>query len=377
MQIKTFKTEDLIEYARNPRKNDDVIDKMVSCIKEFGFKIPIVAKSDGSVVDGHLRLKAARKLDMKEVPVVIADDLTDAQIKAFRLVANQSASWADWNDDLLKLELEDLKNLNFDLELTGFDLAEIESFLNKNRQITEDAFEDDGFLNDELPPTSKLGDLWILDKHRLLCGDSTNEKHRQRLLGSEKIDLVFTDPPYGIGADKMNMGSSYKKFPNSNWDNKRPDISFLLELAEKICIWGGNYFSDVLPPTNDWLCWYKKNNGLSFSEFELAWTNFGKNCRHLSHHWGSEKKQHITMKPNAVCVWGIDMAGDNVRSVFDSFGGSGSTLIACEQTNRRCNMMELDPKYVDIIIRRWQKLTGKSAILESTEQSFDEVSSCR
>jgi hypothetical protein len=132
MEIKSFKINELIEYARNPRKNDAVVDRMVSCIKEFGFRIPIVAKSDGSVVDGHLRLKAAKKLGMTEVPVVIADDLTDAQIKAFRLIANQSANWAEWDEELLKLEFEDLKNLNFDLDLTGFGLDEIERLFEEN-----------------------------------------------------------------------------------------------------------------------------------------------------------------------------------------------------------------------------------------------------
>ncbi|MDR0580681.1 MAG: ParB N-terminal domain-containing protein [Holosporaceae bacterium] len=195
MEVKTFKIEDLIEYARNPRKNDAVVDRMVGCIKEFGFRIPIVAKSDGSVVDGHLRLKAAKKLGMTEVPVVIADDLTDAQIKAFRLIANQSANWAKWDEELLKLELEDLKNLNFDLDLTGFDLSEVERLL-RNDDIEEDDY-------DEMPPedisaVSKFGDLWILGNHRLLCGDATKKFDYQKLLVGEIADLVFTDPPYGI-----------------------------------------------------------------------------------------------------------------------------------------------------------------------------------
>lgn len=197
MQIKTFKIEDLIEYARNPRKNDDVIDEMVSCIKEFGFKIPIVAKSDGSVIDGHLRLKAARRLGMKEVPVIIADDLTEAQIKAFRLIANKSANWAEWDDELLKIEFDDLKNMNFDLNLKGFDLAEIEDFLNKNIEIEED-FEDDSDNDENLKLVSKPGDLWVLDGHRLLCGEATKHESFQKLLGTEVANMVFTDPPYNV-----------------------------------------------------------------------------------------------------------------------------------------------------------------------------------
>lgn len=137
LKFKTFKIADLIEYAGNPRKNDAVVDKMVGCIKEFGFRIPIVAKSDGTVVDGHLRLKAARQLGLTEVPVVIADDLSEAQIKAFRLVANQSANWAEWDEELLKLELEELKEMNFDLGLTGFDLDEISEILKTDESTSE------------------------------------------------------------------------------------------------------------------------------------------------------------------------------------------------------------------------------------------------
>ena len=147
--FKTFKTSDLIEYARNPRNNDAVVDKMVGCIKEFGFRIPIVAKSDGSVVDGHLRLKAARKLGLEEVPVVIADDLSEAQIKAFRLIANQSANWADWDEELLKLEFQELEKLNFDLSLTGFDLDEIAECLKEDEEVenTAEDFEENNLCH--------------------------------------------------------------------------------------------------------------------------------------------------------------------------------------------------------------------------------------
>ena len=190
LKFKTFKTADLIEYARNPRKNDEVVDKMVGCIKEFGFRIPIVAKSDGTVVDGHLRLKAARKLGLSEVPVVIADDLSEAQIKAFRLLANQSANWAEWNEELLKLELEELKEMNFDLELTGFDLDEISEILKND--VEEKASES----NEEEPLQepkiiSKLGDLWILGNHRLLCGNSTSESDVRKLLKVTMLLLNF------------------------------------------------------------------------------------------------------------------------------------------------------------------------------------------
>lgn len=201
MEIRQVPIDSLIEYARNPRKNDDVVDKMVSCIKEFGFRIPIVAKSDGTVVDGHLRLKAGRKLGLKEVPVVLADDLTETQIKAFRLVANQSANWAEWDEDLLKLELEDLENEGFDIDLIGFD-NELSVLDKDEEEIKEDDF-DTSTIDDNQPIVTKPGDLWILGEHRLLCGDSTKSDNVQKLMNSDIADMVFTDPPYNVQVSRI------------------------------------------------------------------------------------------------------------------------------------------------------------------------------
>lgn len=192
LKFQTFETDKLIEYARNPRKNDAVVDRMVSCIKEFGFRIPIVAKSDGSVVDGHLRLKAARKLGLKEVPVVIADDLTDVQIKAFRLVANQSANWAEWNEEFLRLELLDLKDMDFNLDLTGFDMSEVDRLIQANREIHDDNFEE---IETEENAVTKAGDLWILGKHRLLCADPADQNAMKQLMNGKKADMIFTNAP--------------------------------------------------------------------------------------------------------------------------------------------------------------------------------------
>lgn len=178
-----------------------------------------------------------------------------------------------------------------------------------------------------------------------------------------KADMVMTDPPYGINAEKMTMGSGTKDFyRGKDWDVERPSISLALSLADNVCIWGGNYFTDVLPISNDWLVWHKKNDGLSFSECELAWTNFGRNVRHISHHWGNEKKLHVTMKPVSVIAWAIQQAKEKTDIIIDLFGGSGSTLIACEQLNRKCYICELDEHYCDVIIQRWENLTGQQAV---------------
>ena len=183
-------------------------------------------------------------------------------------------------------------------------------------------------------------------------------------MGGERADALITDPPYGIGGASMTMGSGQSSRPKEtrlsyqqSWDNGRPDILPLLECAQWICIWGGNYFTDVLPPTNHWLCWHKKNDGLSFSEFELAWTNYGHQARHLSHHWGGEEKKHITQKPTDVMVFSIEKCPD-ASLVYDPFLGSGTTLIACERTGRRCYGLEIEPRYCDVILKRFTAETG-------------------
>ena len=195
LKVEQWPIERCVAYARNPRKNDEHVDKMVSAIKEFGFRIPIVAKSDGSVVDGHLRLKAAQKLGLKEVPVALADELTEAQVKAFRILANKSANWAEWEPDLLKLEFEELEAMDFDLELTGFELPEVEGILNADSDAgTEGQTDADAVPEMQEAPVTREGDAWLLGRHRLMCGDSTDAGSVALLMAGEKADMVFTDP---------------------------------------------------------------------------------------------------------------------------------------------------------------------------------------
>ncbi len=183
-------------YERNPRKNDAAVDRMIASIQEFGFKIPVLAKSDGSVIDGHLRLKAAEKLRLMTVPVILCDDWTEAQVKAFRLIVNRSVTWADWDEELLKLELADLKSFDYSLELTGFDPDEIATLLSPAEIL---GLTDEDAAPEAPPdPITQPGDLWVLGNHRLLCGDSTSISDVQRLMEDELADLIFTDPPYNV-----------------------------------------------------------------------------------------------------------------------------------------------------------------------------------
>jgi len=196
--IQTWSIDRLIFYVRNPRKNDSAVDRMCSSIREFGFKIPVLARSDGEVVDGHLRLKAARKLGLAEIPVILCDEWTPAQVKAFRLMVNRSVTWASWDEELLALEFQDLQASDFNLDLTGFDPGEIDSLLTLEDDERENA-------TPPLPesPISRPGDLWLLGQHRVLCGDATSPEVVARLLGERKPRLMVTDPPYGIAGFRM------------------------------------------------------------------------------------------------------------------------------------------------------------------------------
>jgi ParB-like chromosome segregation protein Spo0J len=191
MRIENLPIERLVEYPRNPRKNDAAVDLMCASIREFGFKIPCLVRSDGEVVDGHLRLKAARKLGITEIPVILCDEWSPARVKAFRLMVNRSVTWADWDEEALALELQEIQESDFDLSLTGFDPGEIDGLL---------ALEDDEKANASPPlpetPISRLGDLWLLGPHRVPCGDATNAEAIARLLGERKPRLMVTDPPW-------------------------------------------------------------------------------------------------------------------------------------------------------------------------------------
>lgn len=415
MEIRQVPIDSLIEYARNPRKNDEVVDKMVACIKEFGFRIPIVAKSDGTVVDGHLRLKAGRKLGLKEVPVVLADDLTETQIKAFRLVANQSANWAEWDEDLLKLELEDLENEGFDVDLIGFD-NELSVLDRDDEEIKEDDF-DTSTIDDNQPIVTKPGDLWILGEHRLLCGDATNQEDVKRLMNNQLADMVFTDPPYNVAIGDKNK--SLQKFQKAGkiTENIKNDIfktdeecgeklwlpafqNMLLSANDNCSIYvtmpqGGTHMMMMMMKAG-WqvkheLIWVKNSPTFSMGRLDYDYQHepicFGWNKGHKKIGKGKFNKSiwqidkpkkcdvHLTMKPLELIENALLNSSENKDNILDLFGGSGSTLIACEQLKRKCFMMELDPKYCDVIIRRWQTMTNQTAVLEASGKSFSEICS--
>ena len=385
----TWPLERLIDYARNPRKNDHAVDKVAAAIKEFGFRVPIVAKSDGLVVDGHLRLKAARKLGLAEVPVVLADDLTDAQVKAFRISVNRMAELAEWDSELLALELGELGELGFDLELTGFSEDEANAL---TPEIVEGKTDPDEAPEPPAKPRSVLGDVWLLGKHRVMCGDSTSIDAVEALMAGEKADMVFTDPPYGVDYDGINNDSR-----DGLADLLRQCFANYVISAKPgapVYVFHSDRCADIFHDAfrqhfhfSSMCIWVKPALVLSQTDYQsrhepcmYGWVE-GE-----AHKWNSDRKQtsvwefgkesvqgHTTPKPVDLVAYAVGNSSKSGDTVLDLFGGSGSTLIACEKTGRIARLMELDPRYVDVIVKRWQDFTGKKATRESDHKLFDEV----
>ena len=379
-QLESWPTDTLIEYARNPRKNDHAVDRVAAAIREFGFRVPILAKSDKTIVDGHLRLKAAKKLGLEEVPVLLCNDMTDIQVRAFRLSVNKVSEFADWDDEMLRVELDALGVDGFDLELTGFSLDEIADL--QIEEVPEGLTDEDAVPDAPEDPVTVEGDVWVLGNHRLMCGDSADVSAIDNLLSGVTPNAIVTDPPYGIGIDGQKMSKS--KNPKHNrkahefkgWDSERPDsgiFGWIAALGVPAVIWGGNYFADLLPATRGWLYWSKGQDGLTMSDGELAWTTEDKPLRSKTINRGALRGSvHPTQKPVEIISFSIEyLKVPSKGAVLDLFSGSGTLCIACENTDMRAYMMEMDGGYCDVIINRWQQYTGKEAVLESTGETYN------
>jgi DNA modification methylase len=427
MQIELRPIDQIKPYPGNPRQNDEAVDAVAASLKEFGFRQPIVVDGDGVIIVGHTRYKAAVKLGLKQVPVHVATDLSPEKVRAYRIADNQTASIAEWDYELLPIELSALQEVNYNLDLLGFDQEELTRIMSGD--VQEGLTDPDDVPAPPDAATTQPGDLWILGNHRLLCGDSSKPEDLDRLLDGARIQLVNTDPPYNVkveprsnnaiaaGLSSFQSTTHHQKFDVERHPEKakptqkklrakdRPlandfvsDASFdemldawfgnmarVLEEGRGFYIWGGYANLGNYPP-------FLKKHGLYFSQgiiwdkqhpvltrkdfmgaFEIAFYGWKEGAGHKFYGpnnatdlWHVKKVNpqsmvHLTEKPVELAVRALQYSSLNGENVLDLFGGSGSTLIAAEQTGRHAFLMELDTLYCDVIVQRFEKFTGKKA----------------
>jgi DNA modification methylase len=396
--IKTAQVADLIPYARNSRTHsDEQITQIAASIKEFGFLNPVIVDSENGIIAGHGRVMAAKKLGMVELPAVEASHLTDAQRRAYIIADNKLALNAGWDDEMLRVEFAELTEAGFDLDLTGFSLDEIGAL--QIEEIPPGLTDEDAVPDVPVTPVTVEGDVWLLGRHRLMCGDSTSIDAVERLMDGQKADMVFTDPPYGVSY-QSNYRVKSAKFDVLKNDDVFLDIAPVIHAFSNgwVFVWTSwkvltkwiDQFESFGYPSNQ-VIWHKPGGGIGdlkktfCTDYEtaLVWHRGAElTGKRIGSVWrvgkdGATEYLHPTQKPVALAEEAIDKTTMARAKVLDIFGGSGSTLIACEKTNRDCRLMELDPKYCDVIIKRWQDFTGKQATLEATGETFEELTNAR
>lgn len=382
-------------YEGNPRQNEEAVPALMESIRQFGFLVPIVANADGIILAGHTRQKAAERLGLEEVPVLIAADLDEVKQKAFRLADNKVGELADWDMKALKVEIDELTSLDFDLEPFGFEIED-------EAEVTEDEAPE----AEEVEHRCKPGEVWLLGDHRLMCGDSTSAEDVARLMGEERADMIFTDPPYNVAIGDKNKslqgfakaGRICENIANDKFDSDEecgeklwlPAFTNMRAFADDACAiyvtmpQGGTHMMMMMMMMAEagWqvkheLMWVKDSPTFSMGRLDYDYKHepicYGWNKKHKFFGKGEQTKSvwefpkpkkcdlHPTMKPMALVGNALKNSSTAGDVVLDLFGGSGTTLVACEQLGRRCRMMELDPKYCDVILARWETLTGRKA----------------
>lgn len=367
-QLEWRDIDQIIPYARNSRTHsDEQVAQIAASIKEFGWTNPLLIDDENGIIAGHGRLAAARKLGHTKVPVIELSGLSDSQKRAYVLADNKLALNAGWDDDLLKVELEELQELGFDLSLTGFSDDELAKLL-EPEQI-EGLTDEDAVPDVPEEPKTKLGDIYQLGRHRLMCGDSTSLNDVDKLMQGVYPDLIHTDPPYGMNAvSKSSVLKKNYKIDILGDDN--PDVAkdafnliFGLYPESKHIWWGANYYSSALPDSECWLVWDKNNGQSDQTDCELAWANFRSVVRQFTQASEKTNRVHPTQKPVSLMEWIIKRFKLSSKTIADFFGGSGSTLIAAEKNGIQAFIMEFDPKFCDVIVKRWEDFTGKKAEL--------------
>ncbi|WP_303678888.1 site-specific DNA-methyltransferase [Ralstonia mannitolilytica] len=405
-KIEQWPTAKLVPYARNARTHSDAqVAQIAASIAEFGFTNPILAGSDGVIVAGHGRLAAAQKLGLEMVPVVVLDHLTPTQRRALVIADNRIAENAGWDDELLRIELEALQDEGFDLDLTGFDADALAELLAGDEPDGEGETDDDAVPEVSETPVSRPGDVWLLGGHRLLCGDATVAATYRTLLDGEPVDMVFTDPPYNVNyanSAKDKLRGKDRAILNDNLGDGFHDF-LLAALTPTIAHCRGAIYVAMSSSELDtlqsafraagghwstFIIWAKNTFTLGRADYQrqyepilYGWPEGAQRhwCgdRDQGDVWQIKKPQkndlHPTMKPVELVERAIRNSSRPGNVVLDPFGGSGTTLIAAEKSGRLARLIELDPKYVDVIVRRWQDWTGKRATREADGMAFDQA----
>jgi DNA modification methylase len=406
LQVVTWPVERLIPYARNARTHsDEQVAQVAASIAEFGFVNPILVGPDGVIIAGHARLLAARKLRMTEVPVLVLGHLTETQRRALVLADNRLALDAGWDEEMLKVELESLREDGFDLDIVGFTDEEIEDLLRDPEQVVEGGTDEDAVPETPETAVTVTGDVWVLGEHRLLCGDSTQMEAVEKVLAGGLADMVFTDPPYNVnyGAtmkDKLrgkkrkiandNLGAGFDQFLR----NACANMLAVTKGAIYICMSSSELhtlhraFTEAGGHWSTFVIWAKNTFTMGRSDYQrqyepvlYGWKegtdHFWCGARDQGDVWFIKKPMandlHPTMKPVELVDRALRNSSKSRDTVLDPFGGSGTTLIACERAGRQARLIEMEPKYCDVIIKRWQEYSGRQAVLESDGRAFKDL----
>jgi len=401
-QIELWPVERLVPYARNPRTHtDEQVAQIAASIAEFGFVNPVLVGADGVIIAGHARVLAARKLGLNEVPVVVLDHLSEAQRRALVIADNRLAQNAGWEEEMLRIELEALREDAFNLDLLGFSDDELEVLLADPDGTREGLTDDDSVPEEPGETITKPGDVWVLGAHRLLCGDATKVEDVEKVLAGGLADMVFTDPPYNVNYE----GKTKKKLKIGNDALGGKFYEFLRDAcANMIAVCKGaiyvcmssselhtlyQAFTDAGGHWSTFVIWAKHHFTLGRSDYQRQYEPILYGWKEgADHFWCGARDQgdvwfvkrpassqdHPTMKPVELVERAVRNSSKSRDTVLDPFAGSGSTLIACEKTGRQARLIELEPKYCDVIVRRWQEFTGQKASLESG-RTFNEAAS--
>ena len=400
-KVERTSIKSITPYARNSRTHsDEQVAQIAASIKEWGFTTPILIDTDGEIIAGHGRLLAAQRLGLEEVPTMTAKGWSEAQKRAYVIADNKLALNAGWNDEMLKIELDGLKELDFDLDLVGFSDEELAKLLQEPEK--EGLTDEDDVPEAPEKPITVEGDIWVLGNHRLMCGDSTSIEALEKLCEGQPVDMWLTDPPYNVAYEGKTKDALTIENDAMGNDDFRQFLSDSYSAADAVMKSGAVFY-----------IWHADSEGYNFrgAAFDIGWQVrqcliwkkqtmvMGRQDYHWKHEpclygwkegsahlWATDRKQttilefdrpsrnkeHPTMKPVELFAYQMqnNTKGDDL--ILDSFAGSGTTAIACEKFNRRARLMELDPKYCDVIIKRWQDFTGKEAVNEQTGKTYAE-----